>query len=378
MSRVLQAEINLKSLVDNFHFIKSITKRANKSTKIIAIVKADAYGHGAIEVSKCLQKNNVDYLGVAFYDEALSLRESKIDCPILLLFDREIEGIFKYKLTPVIFDINHAKELSEYARKKGVKIPVHVKVETGMGRLGIYENICEQVRKIANMPNLSIEGVMSHLSIAEDPLWSAEQINKFKELKKCLSNLGISPIFHISNSAGIFLEDAIFDAVRPGIMLYGYSTKSVLDGIRPCMTLKTKLLDIRKLPKGTPISYGKTFITKRDSLIGVIPIGYADGYFRRLSNRGFIIVRGKKAPVVGTICMDITMIDLTEIPEARVEDEVIILGSYGNEKITAWDIASWADTIPYEVLTSLGSKAKKKYIYETEGMYNDFRESKKS
>lgn len=378
MSRVLQAEINLKSLIDNFHFIKSITKGANKSSKIIAIVKADAYGHGAIEVSKSLQKNNVDYLGVAFYDEALTLREAKIECPILLLFDREIEGLFKHNLTPVIFDINHAKELSEYAKKKGVTIPVHVKVETGMGRLGIYENICEQVKKIANMSNLKIEGVMSHLSLAEDPLWSSEQISKLKELKKCLSSLGINPIFHISNSAGIFLDDAIFDAVRPGIMLYGYSTSGVLEGIKPCMTLKTKILDIRKLPKGTPISYGKTFITKRNSLIGVIPIGYADGYFRKLSNKGFIIVKGRKAPVVGTICMDLTMIDLTEIPEAKVEDEVIILGSCGNERITAWDIASWADTIPYEVLTSLGSKAKKKYIYEMEGMYNDFRESKKS
>lgn len=293
MSRVLQAEINLKSLIDNFHFIKSITKGANKSSKIIAIVKADAYGHGAIEVSKSLQKNNVDYLGVAFYDEALTLREAKIECPILLLFDREIEGLFKHNLTPVIFDINHAKELSEYAKKKGVTIPVHVKVETGMGRLGIYENICEQVKKIANMSNLKIEGVMSHLSLAEDPLWSSEQISKLKELKKCLSSLGINPIFHISNSAGIFLDDAIFDAVRPGIMLYGYSTSGVLEGIKPCMTLKTKILDIRKLPKGTPISYGKTFITKRNSLIGVIPIGYADGYFRKLSNKGFIIEIGR-------------------------------------------------------------------------------------
>lgn len=363
MSRFLQAEINLKSLVDNFLFIKSITKRANKSIKIIAIVKADAYGHGAIEVSKCLQKNNVDYLGVAFYEEALALREAKIDCPILLLFDREIEGIFKYKLTPVIFDINHAKELSAYARKKDVKIPVHIKVETGMGRLGIYENICENIRKIANMPNLSIEGVMSHLSVAEDPIWSSEQINRLKELKKCFFNSGIKPIFHIANSTGIFLEDALLDAVRPGIMLYGYSTNSVSDVIKPCMTLKTKILDIRKLSTGTPISYGKTFITKRDSLIGVIPIGYADGFFRSLSNKGFVIVRGKRAPVVGTVCMDLTMVDLTEIPEAEVEDEVVILGSYGKEKITAWDIASWSDTIPYEVLTSLGSKAKKKYIH---------------
>ncbi|MCX8033702.1 MAG: alanine racemase [Thermodesulfovibrio sp.] len=363
MSRFLQADIDLRALIHNFQFIKSIVKEANQKNKIVAIVKADAYGHGAVEISRTLQKEKVDYLGVAFYEEAVLLRDAGINCPILLLFDREIEGIFKYNLTPVIFDIKHAEKLSRYAKKKNVVFSVHVKVETGMGRLGLYKNICEQVIKIANMPNLKLEGVMSHLSVAEDRDWSLQQINKLKELKNCLKTLRINPIFHIANSAGLFLDKALFDAVRPGLILYGYATNRSLQGITPCMTVKTKILDIRRLPKNTPISYGKTFITKRDSLIGVIPIGYADGYFRRLSNRGFMIVKGKKAPVVGTVCMDLTMIDLTEIQEAKIGDEVIILGSSGEEKITAWDIADWSDTIAYEVLTSLGSKAKRKYIY---------------
>ncbi|MCX7988476.1 MAG: alanine racemase [Thermodesulfovibrio sp.] len=363
MSRFLQAEIDLRALINNFHFIKSIVKDANPKNKIIAIVKADAYGHGVIEVSRTLEHLKVDYLGVAFYDEAVFLREAGINCPILLLFDREVEGVFKYNLTPVIFDIKYAEELSNYAKRKNLMLSIHVKVETGMGRLGLYENICEQIKKIANMPNLKLEGVMSHLSVAEDYDWSLQQINKLTELKNCLKTININPLFHIANSAGLFFNKALFDAVRPGLILYGYATNRSLQGITPCMTVKTKILDIRRLPKNTPISYGKTFITKRDSLIGVIPIGYADGYFRRLSNRGFMIVRGKKAPVVGIVCMDITMIDLTEIQEAKIGDEVIILGSSGEEKITAWDIADWSDTIAYEVLTSLGSKAKRKYIY---------------
>ena len=364
MSRFFQAEIDLKALIKNFHFIKSIANRASQKNKIIAIVKADAYGHGAIEVSKTLQRLKVDYLGVAFYDEAVLLRESGVSCPILVLFDREVEGIFRHNLTPVIFDINHAKELSTYAKKKKLTLSVHVKVETGMGRLGIYENICEQVRKIATMPNLKLEGVLSHLSMAEDPYWSFQQISKLKEVKEYLNSVGLNPIFHIANSAGIFLNESSFDAVRPGLILYGYVTnEKKLENITPCMTVKTKILDIRKLPKNTPISYGKTFITKRESLIGVIPIGYADGYFRGLSNQGFVLVKGKKAPIVGVVCMELTMIDLTEIPELQVGDEVVILGNSGDEKITAWDIAKWAGTIPYEILTCLGSKAKRVYLY---------------
>lgn len=361
MSRFLQAEIDLKALINNFYLIKSIIKRIKSHTKIIAIVKADAYGHGAVEVSKVLEKHQVDYLGVAFYEEALTLREANIKCPILLLFDREIEGVFKYNLTPVIFELEQAKELSKYAQKKGKNISVHLKIETGMGRLGLHGDIFKQIDTILKMPNIRIEGIMSHLSNAEDPLWSSEQIGKLKEIKNYLTNLGISPFFHIANSTGLFLKNAIFDAVRPGIMLYGYSNNT--EDLKTCMSLKTKLLDIRKLPKNMPISYGKTYITKRDSLIGVVPIGYADGYFRRISNRGFMLLRGKKVPVIGTVCMDLTMIDLTDLEGVKVGDEVIIMGESDAEKITAWDIAHWADTIPYEVLTSLGSKAKKKYIY---------------
>ncbi|WP_353683976.1 alanine racemase [Thermodesulfovibrio sp. 3907-1M] len=360
--RLLEAEIDLKALIHNFHTVKAVLKPINPSCRIIAIVKADAYGHGAVEVARALEKRCFAF-GVAFLEEAAILRESGIKSKIIVLFDREVEGIFKYDLTPVVFDFKQAQALSKQAQKKGVALPVHIKVETGMGRLGIYNAPCKTIKKIAQLPNIKIEGVMSHLSEAENKEWTTEQIRRFQEIQKCVSNLEINPVFHISNSHGIIYPEALFDAIRPGLMLYGYSQNFEKE-LKPCMKVKTKIIDIRRLPKGSPISYGRTFITKKASLIGVIPVGYADGYFRKLTNRAKVIVRGKKVPVVGTVCMDLTMIDLTDVPDTEIDDEVILLGESGNEKITAQDIAGWAETIPYEVLTSLGSRAKRKYIKE--------------
>lgn len=364
MSRFLEACIDLRALIHNLCQVKAILNSRNPVCKIIAIVKADAYGHGAVEVARALEEQNVFALGVAFFEEAVVLREAGINSKIIVLFDREVEGLFKYNLTPVIFDFKQAQDISKEAVKRGVNISVHIKVETGMGRLGIYDAPAETVKKIAALPNIKIEGIMSHLSQAENKEWTQQQINRLKKIQMDIDDLKINPVFHISNSQGLIYSEALFDAVRPGLMLYGYNCPELTRELKPCMEVKTRIIDLRKLPKGSPISYGRTFITKRDSLIGVIPVGYADGYFRKLSNRAWVIVKGKKVPVVGTVCMDLTMIDLTEIPQVKVNDEVILLGSSGNEKITAWDIAEWADTIPYEVLTSLGSRAKRKYIKE--------------
>lgn len=361
MSRFLQAEIDLSALSQNLSKIKSILRSAGSSCKIIAVIKADAYGHGAIEIARSLEARNIDYLGVAFFEEAVLLREAGIKSKIIVFFDREVEGVFKYSVIPVIFDFKQAKTLSKEAMKRGITLPVHIKVETGMGRLGIYNDPCGTIKKIASLPSIKIEGIMSHLSQAEEPEWSRQQIKRFKDLKNSLSKSGINCLFHISASSGLVYPEALFDAVRPGLMLYGYSSNISETDLKPCMTVKTKLMDIRNLPAGTPISYGRTFITKRQSLIGVIPVGYADGYFRKLSNRAYVIVRDRKAPVVGTVCMDLTMVDLTDIGDAKINDEVIILGHSGKERITAKDIAEWAETIPYEVLTSLGSRAKRRY-----------------
>lgn len=366
MSRFLEAEINLQALVDNFNTIKSYLQSKKGHTKIIAVIKADAYGHGAKEVSKALEAQGVDFLGVAFFEEALALRDSGIKSPILILFDREIKGVFEQNLIPVIFDLKQAQELSKEAVRRGRVLPVHLKIETGMGRIGIYEDVFSTIKKIASLENIRIEGIMSHLSEAENQEWTMKQIDKFIKIREFVEQMGIKAFYHIANSAGLVTNEAILDAVRPGIALYGYglncSGRAISLCLKPIMTVKSKILDIRRLPKGVPISYGRTFVTERDSLIGVVPVGYADGYFRSLSNRAYMIVRGKKAPVVGRVCMDLTMIDLTEIREAEVEDEVIILGSSKDASITADDLAQWAGTISYEVLTSLGNRAKKKYI----------------
>lgn len=367
MSRFLKAEINLQALIDNFNTIKSYLKSKQRHTKIIAVVKADAYGHGAEEVSKALETQGVDFLGVAFFEEALALRESGIKSPILLLFDREINGVFEQNLIPVIFDLKQAQELSKEAVRRGRVLPVHLKIETGMGRMGIHGDIFSIIEKIASLENIKIEGIMSHLSEAENQEWTMSQVKRFREIKEWAERIGINACYHIANSAGLLYEKAIFDAVRPGIALYGYGLNSSAGeknpiSLKPSMTVKSKLLDIRRLPRGVPISYGRTYVTERDSIIGVVPIGYADGYLRSLSNRAYMIVRGKKAPVIGRVCMDLTMIDLTEIREAEVDDEVIILGNSGDALITADDLAQWAGTISYEVLTSLGNRAKKKYI----------------
>lgn len=373
MSRFLEAEIDLNALVHNFSKVKAILNPINPACRIIAIVKADAYGHGAVEIARALETQDIFAFGVAFFEEAVTLRQTGIKSKIIVLFDREVEGVFKYDLTPVIFDFKQAQALSKEAVKRKTTLSVHVKVETGMGRLGIFDAPCETIKKIAQLPNIKIEGIMSHFSEAENEQWRTEQINRFKKIRRCVNTMQINPVFHISNSLGLLYPEALFDAVRPGLMLYGYCGEFDTE-LKPCMKVKTRIIDIRKLPKGSPISYGRTFITKRDSLIGVIPVGYADGYFRSLSNRAKVIIRGKKVPVVGTVCMDLTMIDLTDVSEAEIDDEVIILGSSGNEKITAKDIAEWTRTISYEVLTSLGSRAKKKYIWEEK---HDSRESKK-
>ena len=224
MSRFLQAEIDLKALIHNFSVIKAFLNSLKVKCKIIAIIKADAYGHGAVKIAQELEKQKVDYLGVAFCSEAVVLRKSGIKSRILVLFDTDIKKVFKYALIPVIFNFKQAKVLSNEARKRGIILPVHIKVETGMGRLGIYDNPCKTIKDIADLPNLKIEGIMSHLSQAETQDWTLKQIERFKELKKCLNSINIKPLFHISNSAGLIYPEALFDAVRPGPVSYTHLT----------------------------------------------------------------------------------------------------------------------------------------------------------
>lgn len=379
MLRGAIAEISLSALAHNLRTVRKIVKER----PVIAVVKADAYGHGAVEVSKRLLKEGAFCLAVAYTGEAIELRNAGIQSRIIVLFDKgEISDFFDFNLIPVVYNIDVASRLSDEALKRQTKIKVHAKIDTGMGRLGFTGNgILDQLMMLSRMPGLELTGILSHFSEADlaDRSYAMLQLDRFNALKKALSeNLKIKLQAHFANSAAVIsLRDAYLDAVRPGIMIYGHLPKyfnnssvtvSEKDNIEPdiilipAMKIKTNLLCIRNLPEGTPISYGRTFITKRRSRIGVLPVGYADGYNRLFSNNANVLVRGKRAPVVGRVCMDITLVDLTEIEDVSEGDEVVLLGDQGNETITAQELADKINSITYEILTSLGRLSKKKYV----------------
>lgn len=378
MNRKTVAEIDLSAIAHNL----DVVKRVSRNRPVIAVVKADAYGHGIREVSMKLVKEGTSYLAVAYTSEAVALRDAGITIPIIVLFDREtIEEWFDYHLIPVIHDMDMAMALSEKARQKGKTIKIHVKIDTGMGRLGLSgSHLIEDILKIEEMEGIELVGLMSHFSEADllDRSFALLQLGRFKKIIEALSQKFRSPIIsHIANSAAVFgFEDAHLDAVRPGLMLYGYSPfaqhstfsiqpsakNSEMFSLIPAMEVKTTILSIRNMPPGSPISYGRTFVTKRQSTIGMLPVGYADGYNRLFSNNAEVLVKGKRVPVVGRVCMDLTMVDLTEVEDVKERDEVVILGQQGDERITAYELASRAQTIPYEILTSLGSHSKKEYI----------------
>ncbi len=370
MQRGPIVEINLDSISHNLKVVRQLT--SNKP--IIAVVKADAYGHGDVYVSRRLVKEGVECLAVAFSGEAERLRASGINIPILVLFDSDIEDIFKYDLIPAIGNKKIAKALSREAVRKGKKIPVHIKVDTGMGRTGFFgDNIANDILEIANLKGINIEGIFSHFSDIDidDLTYAKSQIERFHIIKKKLQSSGLKiNFYHMANSAAIAtLPESYLNAVRPGLILYGYTSmkksrnndNTELD-LKPAMSVKTNILELRRIPAKTSISYGRTFITRRDSLIGVIPVGYADGLLRSLSNRGEVIVNDNFAPIVGRICMDVAMIDLTEVKGVKEGDEVILLGKQKNKIIDAYKLSFQADTIPYEILTSFGIKGNRVYI----------------
>ncbi len=368
MHRGPVAEISLSAVAHNFHAVKTIIQ----NRPVIAVVKADAYGHGAIEVSKRLLKEGASYLAVAFVGEAVVLRNAGVRSPIIVLFDKgDVRDFFDLQLIPVIYNIDTAHALSQEAIKRKTAVKVHVKIDTGMGRLGLHgRRIMSDLSKITEMPGVVIEGLLSHFSEADlmDRTYANRQLEKFHRIRETLEKkIKRKILSHMANSAAVIsYKDACLDAFRPGIMLYGYNPignpESSFVNLIPVMSVKTKILSLRNLPAGAPVSYGRTFITKRKSKIGVIPIGYADGYNRLFSNNADVLVRGKRVPVAGRVCMDLTMIDVTDVRGVREDDEVVIIGTQGKETINALELAKRSNTIPYEILTSLGSRAQRVYV----------------
>ncbi len=361
-------EVDLGALEFNYRQIK---KRIPEGVKVLAVVKADAYGHGAIPVSLKLEKLGVEYLGVAISEEGVELRKGGVKAPILVLggiFGGEVDQIFRFRLTPVIFRKDSLKLLSREAERRGRKVKVHLKVDTGMGRLGVPFNLWPDfLREVRRFPKIETEGILSHFSMTdEEKGFTQNQWRAFQRAVAIAKDLGISSQYlHMASSATL----AAFPAysarlVRPGIMLYGSYPSPAFQSLvplKPVMTLKTRIHFLKSVSSGTRISYGGTFTTKRESLIATLPIGYADGYSRHLSNQGEVLIHGRRAPVVGKVCMDFIMVDVTEIPRVSVGDEVILIGKQGKDQITPEEIAEKINSISYEVLCSIGKRVPRIY-----------------
>jgi alanine racemase len=361
-------EVNLRALEFNYRQIK---KRIPEDVKLLAVVKADAYGHGAVPVSLRLEKLGVEYLGVAIPEEGVELRRGGVKTPILVLggiFGSEVDQIFRFRLTPVVFKKDSLRILSREAGRRKRKVKIHLKVDTGMGRLGVPLNLWSDfLREVTRSPGIETEGILSHFAMTdEEKGFTRNQWRAFQEAVKTAQALGICcPYLHMANSAILTTFPAYSSRlVRPGIMLYGsYPAPAFrsLIPLKPVMTLKTHIHFLKSVPPGTRISYGGMFQAKRRSLIATLPIGYADGYSHHLSNQGEVLIHGKRAPVVGKVCMDFIMVDVTHIPRVLVGDEVILMGRQGKEQITPEEIAEKINSISYEVLCSIGKRVPRVY-----------------
>lgn len=347
--------------------LSQIRARVGAVVKILSMVKANAYGHGAAAVANSLGKAGGDAFGVATLEEGMELRRAGIDKPILVVagaYPDQLDEFLQHRLTPVVHDLARMRELDRRVRGRRESAEVHLKIDTGMGRLGLRAEDAEDwIGALKTLTALKISGVFSHFSHAESVTgdYTRSQLATFREVLERLAAEGMRPpLAHFANSAAtITLPAAYFDMVRPGIMLYGvYPSAEMMRQIslQPVLAWKTKILQLKKVPAGASISYGQTFITERESLIATLPVGYADGYARLLSNRGEVLVRGARAKVAGRVCMDLTMVDVTDIRNVQQGDEVVLLGRQGAGEISADEMAAWANTISYEILTSISAR----------------------
>jgi alanine racemase len=361
-------EIDLTAVSHNFTVLRGLLK--STGARIMAVIKSDAYGHGLLEVSQVLESAGVWGFGVSGVEEAISLREGKISAPILFLSglppgaEKEVMAL---DLIPGITDVSSLDTLERVASMRDETCRVHLKVDTGMGRLGFSpDELYEVVKELRQWPHLCFEGLYSHLSSTDDPLdpFNTVQLNTFASVLDQVKDIGWKPlIIHLANSAGlIHFPSAHYDLVRPGLAIYGsYPGPQSKKGIelRPVMSFRSKITAVRNLPKGSPVSYGHSFFTKRPSRIAVVPVGYDDGYLRSMSNRSMVLVRARRCPVVGRICMRAFMVDVSMLDGVVPGEEVVLLGRQGDEIITAEDLAQWGGTISYELLCLLGSRNKR-------------------
>ena len=378
------AEVDLNAYAHNIRELRRIT---NPKARLMAVVKANGYGHGAVETARTAVQNGAAALGVARIEEAVKLREADLEAPILIFgysLPESASMLIEHGLAQAVSSARTAAALSDQAQRIGKKIKVHVKVDSGMGRLGLLlddmtgpmpdkdaDAVCRrEVEAISRLPGLEVEGIFTHFATADsaDKSYANRQLERFLNFLQDLRREGLMPpIAHAANSGALIdMPDSHLDMVRPGIATYGFYpsdevNKSSIE-LRPVMALKSRIIHLKRVPAGFSISYGATFHTKEATTIATIPAGYADGLNRLLSSAGHMLVHGRKMPIVGRVCMDLTMLDVGELSGVEIEDEVVVFGRQGNEAIAADEIAAQVNTINYEIVTSITGRVPRVYL----------------
>jgi len=378
-----RVEIDIVALQNNF---QNIQQSVGSRVRVMAVVKSDAYGHGMTACARELYKAGARTFGVAEVWEGVALRRAAIQGEIIVLLGgtpETYDAIIDHNLTPVVYDIDFITGLSHRAAAKNTEARVHLKVDVGMGRLGIQPAQVETyISLIKRLPAISLSGLLSHFPVADESETlekTRKELALFKDvLIRLKAKTGEAVVAHIANSAAlIYFPEAHLDMIRPGISLYGYFPDASPErakravppmDLQPVMSFKTRVVQIKELEAGCGISYGHTFITSRKSRIAVLPVGYADGYQRKLSNRAEVLINGRRAPVCGRVCMNATMVDITDLPPVDVGDEVVLLGRQGGAEISADEIAQWLGTISYEVLCLFGSLNERVYLSNDQKM----------
>jgi len=361
-------EVNLAAIRFN---IKNIQKKLGKNIELMAIVKCNAYGHGAIEVSRQALNLGVKALGVSSLYEGIELRNIFKDIPIIVLssgMSGQAEEFIEHNLSPVVCSWQMTNALAESSRKRGTRAKVHIKVDTGMGRIGVWHARADEfIRQVYKMPDIEIEGVCSHFATSDEQNldFAIQQLEWFN---RCLERIKDLPIRfkHISNTGAIFnLPEANLNMVRPGLSIYGVSPSEYVKGaekLKPALSLKTKVAFLKTIPKGRTLSYARTYKTGKEMKVATLPVGYGDGYPRFLSNKGHVLIRGRKARILGAVTMDQTMVDVTDIKDVKTEDIAVLIGKQGNEEISATEVARMSGIIPYEIFTSINKRVQKVYL----------------
>jgi len=369
VSSLVELGVDLAALAHNY---RELRRRCESRVRFLAVVKADAYGHGLLPAARKLAAAGVDYLGVGSLEEGLALRQAGLALPVLLLagmVPAEAEAAVAADLEVMLFRRDVAESLAAAARSQGKKAKAHLKVDTGMGRLGILpQEVLPFLKGLREHREVEVLGLCSHLAVAEieDKTYTLKQLKEFNGLLAAARGQGFRlPLSHIANSAALWeIREAHLGLVRPGIMLYGSPPaphRPPPVKLQPVMSFRSQVLQVKRLPPGSAVSYGGTYVTRDWCDLAVVPVGYCHGYSRLLSNRGEMLLRGRHVPIRGRVCMNLTMVEVTGIPEVREGEPVTLLGADGDERITAEELAEWAQTISYEIYCALGSANPRHY-----------------